>query len=119
MTFNLLGRGPAKISIEAWPVVAEMTTVFGENEITMHAYIREHSDGRKIVYGSRLGPPGDKVGAAVLVDVGTGLLDAAGAVFWAFDSDGLLSKRFSFDAAHEAQLLLDQLPTEILDADLT
>ena len=54
-TITLTGRPPVRINPEMWPIVAKDTDYDGEYEAQANRidrlYVRQHADGRAIVYG--------------------------------------------------------------------
>lgn len=66
-TISLTGRAPVEIFVDDWPIIAQADWYSGEHECQANeeafVKVREHADGRRIVYGKRdSGPGGMRIG---------------------------------------------------------
>lgn len=60
LTVTLSGRPPVRIAVDDWPIIAEATDRNWEGEFEFQSFrtskasirVRQHSDGRAIIYGS-------------------------------------------------------------------
>ncbi len=59
---TLTGRAPVRIDIDDWPVIAAASACSGRHECqantTASITVRQHADGRALVYGERESGPG-------------------------------------------------------------
>ena len=107
LTVTLSGRRPVRIQKDRWPVIARVKRSRGEaaDQTICHLIVRQHQDGRTLVYGVSESPSEDQTQrAGCLLEAGADTCKAIREV----------SGELGFDP-NTAQACIASLPAEDLD----